>query len=391
VAFIGQRVRCVGARLAVVAILAVGLTAVSVEPRADAFSSAGLPVEYLDIPSPAMGRTIRVEFQYGGPHSVLLLDGMRAQDDFNGWDAETAAFDWFHQSGISVIMPVGGQSSFYTDWYRPAKNRAGTVTYKWETFLTKELPTWLAAYRGQDPFGNAVVGLSMSGGSALTMAAWYPRQYVFAASLSGYLAPSRGLWPTLIDIAMQDAGGFDAVDMWGPPGSTAWKRNDPMLNINRLVANHTALWVYCGNGVNSDLDNTGNFGINFSARYLENITLSTNKEFQRKYLAAGGRNGVFNFPPNGTHSWGYWAAQLQAMRADIVRILTAPPPAPPPAAAPAPAGSAPLAPAAGTAPPAAAASPATAPPATASAPAASPATAAAPQATAPQATAAAPG
>ena len=327
--FFRHRVCRVGAQLAVALLLAAGLTTVTV-PQAEAFSRDGLPIEQLDVPSPAMGRDIRVEFQGGGPHSVLLLDGLRAQDDFNGWDINTAAFEWFHDSGISVIMPVGGQSSFYSDWYRPAKNNAGTVTYKWETFLTRELPTWLAANKGQDPFGNAVVGLSMSGSSALTMAAWYPRQYKFAASLSGYLAPSRGLWPTMIDIAMQDAGGFDSLDMWGSPGSGAWQRNDPTVNVNRLVANRTALWIYCGNGVTSDLDTSRDFGANFGAQYLENITVSTNKEFQEKYLAAGGRNAVFNFPPNGTHSWGYWGAQLQAMKADMVRILTAPPPPPPP-------------------------------------------------------------
>ena len=331
----GQRVRRVGARLALVALVAAGLLA-SPAPQAEAFSRDGLPIEQLDVPSPAMGRTIRVEFQGGGPHSVLLLDGLRAQDDFNGWDINTAAFEWFHQSGISVIMPVGGQSSFYSDWYKPARGSAGTQTYKWETFLTRELPTWLAANKGQDPFGNAVVGLSMSGSAALTMAAYYPRQYKFAGSLSGYLAPSRGLWPTLIDIAMQDAGGYDAIDMWGTPGSPAWARNDPTVNVNRLVANRTALWVYCGNGVTSDLDANTDFGANFGAQYLENITVSTNKEFQKKYLAAGGRNAVFNFPPNGTHSWGYWGAQLQAMKADMVRILTAPPPPPPPPPAPAP-------------------------------------------------------
>ncbi|WP_396837070.1 esterase family protein [Mycobacterium sp. ITM-2016-00317] len=330
------------ARLAVALLLAAGVT-VSAPPAAQAFSRPGLPIEQLDIPSPSMGRTIRVEFQGGGPHSVLLLDGLRAQDDFNGWDINTAAFEWFHESGVSVIMPVGGQSSFYADWYRPAKNNAGTLTYKWETFLTNEMPTWLAANRVQDPFGNAVVGLSMSGSAALTMAAWHPRQYKFAASLSGYLAPSQKLWPPLIDIAMQDAGGFDSFDMWGKPGSPAWLRADPMLNINRLVANRTALWIYCGNGVTSDLDTGGDFGRSVSAGSLETITLSTNKEFRDKYLAAGGRNAVFNFPPNGTHSWGYWGAQLQAMKADLVRLLVPPPPPPPP---PAPAPPPPAAPAA---------------------------------------------
>jgi S-formylglutathione hydrolase FrmB len=61
--------------------------------------------------------------------------GFGPRDDANGWDVNTAAFDWFYQSGISVVMPVGRQSSFYSDWYQPATGSAGTVIYKWETFL----------------------------------------------------------------------------------------------------------------------------------------------------------------------------------------------------------------------------------------------------------------
>jgi diacylglycerol O-acyltransferase/trehalose O-mycolyltransferase len=45
---------------------------------------------------------------------------------------------------------------------------------------------------------------------------------------------------------------------------------------------------------------------------------------------------VFNFPPNGTHSWGYWGAQLQQMKPDLVRILTTPLPPPPPMPMPVP-------------------------------------------------------
>lgn len=294
-------------------------------PTASAFSREGLPIEIVYVPSPAMNRNIRVEFQGGGPHAVYLLDGLRAEEETNGWDINTAAFEWYYESGLSVVMPVGGQSSFYTDWYRPATGRAGTVTYKWETFLTRELPLWLAANKGVDPFGNAIVGLSMSGGSALTLASWHPTQFIFAASLSGFLNPSVGLWPILINVAMRDAGGYSATDMWGPKGDPAWKRNDPMLNIPRLVANGTAIWIYCGTGAPSDLDPDPSILASFTAGYLENVTLDTTKEFQRKYLAAGGRNAVFNFPPAGTHSWGYWGAQLQAMKADIQRVLGATP------------------------------------------------------------------
>lgn len=290
-------------------------------PTAAAYSRSGLPVEELDVPSPSMGRDIRIEFQGGGPHAVYLLDGLRAQDDASGWNINTAAFEWFYQSGISVVMPVGGQSSFYSDWYQPATGSSGTLTYKWETFLTQELPAWLAANKAQDPYRNAVVGLSMSGSAALTMAIWHPSQFIFAGSLSGYLNPSQGLWPTLIGISMKDAGGYNAMNMWGPTSDPAWRRNDPMVNINTLVANGTALWIYCGNGALSDLDGSGDFGTQFSAQYLENITLATNKEFQEKYVAAGGRNAIFAFPQNGTHSWGYWGSQLQTMKPDLLRVL----------------------------------------------------------------------
>jgi diacylglycerol O-acyltransferase / trehalose O-mycolyltransferase len=319
---------------AVVSAVLLSVAMVGWPPIGSAYSREGLPVERLQVPSPSMGRNIPVEFQGGGPHSVYLLDGLRAQDDANGWDINTAAFEWFYHSGISVVMPVGGQSSFYSDWYQPAVGSAGTTTYKWETFLTQELPAWLAANKGQDPNGNAVVGLSMSGSAALNLATWHPTQFIFASSLSGYLNLSAGLWPTLIGFAMRDAGGFNPQNMWGPSSDIAWRRNDPTVNVARLAANGTALWVYCGNGTMSDLDNGSDFGGNFSAQYLENITLSSNREFQQEYLAAGGHNAVFNFPANGTHSWGYWGSQLQAMKPDLLRVLNPPPPPAPPAPVP---------------------------------------------------------
>ena len=115
---------------------------------AGAFSRPGLPVEYLDVFSPSMNRNIKVQFQGGGPHAVYLLDGLRAQDDFNGWDINTPAFEWYYESGLSTVMPVGGQSSFYTDWYQPSQGNGQDYTYKWETFLTQELPAYLEANQG---------------------------------------------------------------------------------------------------------------------------------------------------------------------------------------------------------------------------------------------------
>jgi diacylglycerol O-acyltransferase/trehalose O-mycolyltransferase len=285
---------------------------------AGAFSRPGLPVEYLTVPSTSMGRNIKVEFQGGGPHAVYLLDGLRAQDDYNGWDINTPAFEWLYQSGLSVVMPVGGQSSFYSDWYQPAAGSAGVLTYKWETFLTQELPGWLSAQRGINPSGNAAVGPSMAGSASLVLAIYHPKEFIYAGSMSGFLNLSGGNWPSMVHLAMNDAGGFDSDAMWGPPGDPAWARNDPTVNVQKLVDNKTRIWVYCGNGTPSDLG-----GGNVPAEFLENFTRDSNLGFKDAYVAAGGTNGQFNFPDNGTHDWAYWGAQLQAMKPDLQRVLGA--------------------------------------------------------------------
>ncbi|MDT5303310.1 MAG: diacylglycerol O-acyltransferase / trehalose O-mycolyltransferase, partial [Mycobacterium sp.] len=234
------------ASVVVAAVLAVpALTVLGGTPTASAFSREGLPVEYLDVYSTAMGRNVHVQFQPGaapaatsnvsGSKAVYLLDGLRAQDDFNGWDINTAAFEWFFESGVSVVMPVGGQSSFYTDWYSPSSFNNQPYTYKWETFLTNELPQWLAANKQISTTGNGVVGLSMAGGAALILSAYHPAQFSYAASLSGFLNPSTLFMKQAIRVAMLDAGGYNVDDMWGPPWDPAWTRNDPVQQVDRIV------------------------------------------------------------------------------------------------------------------------------------------------------------
>jgi diacylglycerol O-acyltransferase / trehalose O-mycolyltransferase len=298
------------------------LGVVGATATAGAFSRPGLPVEYLQVPSAGMGREIKVQFQSGGSNApaLYLLDGMRARDDFNGWDIETPAFEWYYQSGISVIMPVGGQSSFYTDWYAPACGKAGCTTYKWETFLTSELPQYLEANKQVKSTGSAAVGLSMAGSSALTLATYHPQQFTYAGAMSGLLDPSQGMGPSLIGLAMGDAGGYKAKDMWGPKEDPAWQRNDPLINVGKIVANNTRIWVYCGDGKPSDLG-----GDNLPAKFLEGFVRTSNLKYQDAYNAAGGHNAVFNLTANGTHSWEYWGQQLNAMRPDLQRVLGATP------------------------------------------------------------------
>ena len=321
---VSEKIRGWMRRLTVAAIAATALPGlvgvVGGAATAGAFSRPGLPVEYLQVPSGGMGCSIKVQFESGGNNSpaVYLLDGLRAQDDYNGWDINTPAFEWYYQSGLSVIMPVGGQSSFYADWYGPACGKAGCSTYKRETFLTSELPGYLASQKSVKATGSAAVGISMSGSSALILAAYHPGQFIYAGSLSALMDPSQGMGPSLIGLAMGDAGGYKPDAMWGPSSDPAWARNDPSLQIPTLVGNNTRLWVYCGNGTPTELG-----GANMPAEFLENFVRTSNLKFRDAYNGAGGHNAVFNFDANGTHSWEYWGAQLNAMKPDLVGALGA--------------------------------------------------------------------
>ncbi|MDX1883592.1 alpha/beta hydrolase family protein [Mycolicibacterium sp. 120270] len=302
--------------------IAVGITAVLcgllTVPRAAAFSSA--PVEQLSVPSASMGRDIRVEFLDAGrgAHALYLLDSMEAGDDFNGWDINTSAFDWYKDSGISVVMPVGGKSSFYSDWYGPASGNGGTSTYKWETFLTQELPAYLASTKNVPTTGNAIVGFSMGGSSALVLAAYHPQEFIYAGSISGFLNLSKD--PGQVGVAMMWNGGFSPDAMWGPSGDPAWARNDPTVQAGRLAANGTRLWVYCGNGALTDPALASPDAPIGGLGFLEGMAVDSNKAFADRYVAAGGRNATFNFPA-GIHSWGYAGQQLQQMKPDIQRTL----------------------------------------------------------------------
>jgi diacylglycerol O-acyltransferase/trehalose O-mycolyltransferase len=316
-------------RLLAVAAALLSLPALAVvggAPNANAFSREGLPVEYLDVYSTAMGRNIRVQFQPGATpaapsKAVYLLDGMRARDDYNGWDIETQAFEWFYNSGLAVVMPVGGQSSFYSDWYSPSSFNNQGYTYKWETFLTNELPLWLATNKQISMTGNGVVGLSMSGGAALVLSAYHPAQFRYAASLSGFLNPSAVFMQQAIRVAMLDAGGYNVDNMWGAPWDAAWKRNDPIKQASRIVANGTRLWIYCAPGGSTPFDEGADPNQQFNADSLEGMAIKSNKDFQEAYAKAGGTNATFVFPPSGNHAWPYWGQQLNALKPDLIATL----------------------------------------------------------------------
>src|SRR3984957_19740082 len=167
-------------------------------------------VENLMVPSAAMGRDIPVSFMAGGPHAVYLLDPFDAGPDVSNWVTAGNAMNTLAGKGISVAAPAGGAYSIYTNWARDGSKQ-------WDTFLSNELPDWLAANRGLAPGGHAVVGASQGGYAALALGTFHPDRFRYAGSMSGFLTPERTPEDGYIRKGMLAFGGVDMDNMWGPP------------------------------------------------------------------------------------------------------------------------------------------------------------------------------
>ncbi|WP_070975639.1 alpha/beta hydrolase-fold protein [Corynebacterium sp. MC3] len=235
---------------------------------------------------------------------VWALDGLRARDDENGWTIETNIEQFYADKNVNVILPVGGESSFYSDWQRPNNGK----NYKWETFLTKELvPVLTNEFRSNN--SRAVVGISMGGTAAINLAERNPHLFKFVGSFSGYLDTTTTGMPTAIKAAQMDAGGYDSEAMWGPAGSQDWIDHDPKLGIESLKD----MTVYVSSG--SGRDDFGNpesvakGAANPAGVGLEVISRLSTQTFV-DYASRTPVKPVVKFRPSGVHSWEYWQFEM---------------------------------------------------------------------------------
>ncbi|APA94869.1 alpha/beta hydrolase-fold protein [Nocardia seriolae] len=237
---------------------------------------------------------------------VYMLDGLRATDDENGWTKDAGAVGFFADKNALVVLPVGGQSSFYADWLAPDNGR----NYQWETFLVRELPPLLESqFRATDV--RAVEGLSMGGTAAMMLAARNPGWVRSAASYSGFLTLTSLGMPQAVNFAMHDAGGYDSSKMFGPPSSPAWKEHDPYELADKLKG--TALYVSSGNGVAGTTDPLSDIpGIttNYAGLGLEVLSRLSTQNFVAKLNKLNIPVSV-NYRASGTHTWPYWDFEMR--------------------------------------------------------------------------------
>jgi S-formylglutathione hydrolase FrmB len=263
-------------------------------------------VEYLMVPSAAMGRDIPVAFLGGGPHAVFLLDAFNADEAVSNWVTAGNAMNTFAGKGISAVAPAGGAYSLYTNWEQDGSRQ-------WETFLADELPNWLTENKGVAAGGHAIVGASQGGTAALTLAAFHPNRFRYAGSMSGFLTPSNTTLNGAITAGMDRFGGVDTRNMWGPPQLGRWKWHDPAVHAQLLIDNDTRLWVFSPATLACS-DSAAMIGYCDQAQ-------GSNRSFYAQYRGDGGHNGHFDFPVAGNHDWSNWAPQLAAMSGDLVASI----------------------------------------------------------------------
>ncbi|KAB1554220.1 hypothetical protein F7232_04460 [Corynebacterium sp. 319] len=237
--------------------------------------------------------------------SVWALDGLRARDDESGWTLETNIASFYADKNVNVILPVGGNSSFYADWQKPDSGKH----FKWETFLTKELPPVLReGWRTTED--RAITGLSMGGTAAMNLAERFPDMFKFVGSFSGYLDTTSYGMPQGISYAVKEGSGMDATNMWGPHGSQDWIDHDPKLGMDALKGK--TVYVSAGNGAAGQYDEAGDIpGLpkNLAGFGLEAMSRMTTETFVQRAKQAN-LPVIAKFRPSGTHSWKYWQFEM---------------------------------------------------------------------------------
>lgn len=244
--------------------------------------------------------------------TLYLLNGAGGGSDASSWPEQTDIVDFFRDKQVTVVVPMGGSGTYFTDW-RTDDPALGRV--RWTTFLTRELPSIIdSALHGSG--ANAIAGISMAGTSVFQLALAAPGLYRAIGSYSGCTRTSDPVGQVLVDAVVLRWHG-DPANMWGLPGDPAWSANDPYVHAEGLRG--TEVYVSSGTGVPGVLDTLDGQGVNGNAAklfgqvtsgvFLEAITDRCARDLQGR-LQSLGIPATFDLRPTGTHSWGYWQQDL---------------------------------------------------------------------------------
>ncbi|SDU54935.1 alpha/beta hydrolase [Gordonia westfalica] len=292
------------------------------------WDSSGYYVQNCKVWSESQKREVIVQIRAssGSDSGVYLLDGMRASETRSAWTTDVqAARVYDAKANTTLVMPVGGASSFYTDWDGGAGDKNTVI--KQETFLTSELPAYLEREFGVARNNNAIVGLSMSGGPAVTLAERHPEQFKVVQAMSGYYQTDNpigalGVFATQSLVSNYVSG---IVNMWGAPGGTRWTDNDPSKNVGKLAENGQVLIISSGNGFLTPTELAKLAPQDqISAIALEILSAVSTVLMQLQAKQSGA--SVISLPNYGGHTWENWGRALGDGKGHVLETLRNNPP-----------------------------------------------------------------
>lgn len=241
----------------------------------------------------------------GGP-TVYMLPGLGGAEDGVSWINNGGARTFFAGKRVTAVFPIGGRSSMFTDWQHddPILGRN-----KWQTYLTQELPGIINRAFGTNGV-NAITGVSMSGGPALSIAESAPHLYRAVASYSGCPGTTDPLGLGATTAVVTRSGG-NVLNMWGLPGSPAWVSHDPVVNAATLRGK--AVFLSAATGVPGPIDGglQESSGGLLGGGPIEAYTRACTTTMSNR-LNSLGIGHTFSARPVGSHSWGLFAADLRA-------------------------------------------------------------------------------
>ncbi len=309
---------------------------------------AGIPIQvvaqerlsdrqyHVVVSTPALGRAVDVrilvpsDYDATTPLPVLYL--------FHGTSGRAA--DWVADAQrltegkpLIVVMPDAGFDGNGGGWFT---NWVDTTTKlgpsQWETFHVDQLIPWIDANLRTRATrdGRAVAGLSQGGFGSTTYAARHPDLFASVASFSGApdidYNPVTAAGATAVIEAI--AVGLDGV----PPGSIFgsratdeinWQGHDPADLVTNLRG--VDVWLYTATGVPGPLDPpTPNVGASGIEMATHGSTISFVQRANEQGVPVHLDDYVF-----GTHTWPYWARDLERYLPHLMATFSSPSPPPP--------------------------------------------------------------
>lgn len=246
--------------------------------------------------------TIRPSLTENNSKVVQFLDGIETFNDINSWLTGGQALPNLAETDATLVFPVAPSGSYYADW-----DDSTGLNWKWETFLTQELPAYLEstfAIPGGGVGHTGVTGISMGGYAAVNLAAKYPELYASVFALSGFYNSQLPIGRALIALSP----GLKNEDLLGKSPyvtESQWIANNPVLNLDNLTM-PVIITTATGAPSAAEIADPNATAIVTQGAPLEAGTAIITAGFQATALATGRDNIEFHYLPQGAHSWHTW-------------------------------------------------------------------------------------